>query len=267
MVKLALEKVFFYTCFPGFFVFFFCRKKENASTTLSTNPFPTPSPITQKKIDTIKPDSYFPAYPGSWWTYKNSNGTTETHTVATKYVKDIIKIYDMNTGSYITYEDTSYVPSYEGQLLWKNNWHYYITCGAIYIPQQVPLVLNIIDSVATGYTWSTDCIYLGDGAAEYRTKKILKKDTTIIINDVSYSPTIVVLETYSGGYPSGCSTCTYNCHIDRIYYTKNIGITKRETLTGSVNYQKRGGPNPILTYKNQDSVLSHSEIQNYHINN
>lgn len=86
-------------------VLFSCRKEEvitPENPITEESPSPTPPPP-----DTIFPCSYYPVYPGSYWTYQLNDGSLQTDVTSTDYLLDD---YIMAWSSPSTTSDPVYVP-------------------------------------------------------------------------------------------------------------------------------------------------------------
>lgn len=181
----------------GMLLFFTACKKHNSTQTGKTN----------LTYDTIKPLSYFPAYPGSYWKYIDSNNDTIVYKTDSIYKKDN---YVIGAAAFVS--DTFYVPFYDGFPIWGYESH----TGPISNSGSYPLTRILSDTLPVGSDW---VIYNWSGTAVNR--KISAKDTTIVIQGTSYFPTIVVEEYYS----AGIFTFTW---IARRYYTQNIGLIRED---------------------------------------
>ena len=110
----------------------------------------------------------------------------------------------------------------------------------------MPRILS--DSLPIGTSWDDT---FGSGIIGSRAIKCL--DTTIIINSISYDSTIVI------EYSRKQACCLYTkAPYMRRYFTKNIGITREETLV--INY----GPPPAYIISYIPSVTKN--LQSYFIN-
>lgn len=179
---------------------FACKKNESEPDNNPTNPNTT-------SYDTIFPLNYFPAYPGSYWKYVDSNNDTTIIKTDTSYQKDS---YTIGSAAYVS--DTFLVPIYNQIPIWRYEAH----TGPISHSGSYPLTRILSDSLPVGTSWA---VYYWSGTGVSR--KIIAKDTTITISSHSYYPTIVVEEYYSIGPPN-------YIWIARRYYTKNIGLIKEE---------------------------------------
>lgn len=177
--------------------------------------------------DTVYPLSYFPAYPGSWWKYVDSNGDTTENTTSSDYLPDsyVISGQAYESGVHM-------VPYYNGIPIWGYDAHE----GYVSNAASTPLRKILSDTLPVGSSWA---IYYWSGTGVDR--KIIAKDTTITIGSNSYFPTIVVEEYYSYGPP-------FYLWIAKRYYTKDIGLI-REDL-----------------YSYTDSTVNTREMIDYFIN-
>jgi len=184
-----------------------------------------------KKIETIQPLPYLPAFPGSYWKYSNG----DTYTTSATYKKDVYSVF---YGSNLVYTaDTFYVPIYNGAPLWGYKVH---DEYAIVWPneQTTPLVRIISDSLPTGANWRVARSGNHSGVWVY----ISAKDTSISISGKDYYPTIVL---YYKSIVNNDRQIPYK----RAYYTKNIGLVKEELLSWM-----------------DSSVISEKHIVDYFIN-
>jgi len=198
-----------------------CKKNENIPDNNPTNPKAT-------SYDTIFPLDYFPAFPGSYWKYVDSNNDTTEIKTDSVYQKDYYTI-----GSLAYVSDTFFVPIYNQIPIWRYEAH----TGPISNSGSYPLTRILSDSLPVGSNW---VIYAWSGTQISR--KIIAKDTTITISVDSYYPTIVVEEYYSDGPPN-------NIRIAKRYYTKNIGLIREDI------------------YNITDSTINTKQIFDYFINN
>ncbi len=194
---------------------------------LFTNLFSCKKDDPNNLYDTIFPLSYFPVYPGSFWEYVNYLNDTNRLVTDPAYVLDF---YIEGSAAYVS--DTFYVPVYDGVPIWGYEAH----TGPISHAGSYPLTRILSDSLPVGSSW---VIHSWSGTAISR--KIIAKDTSIMIHNQEYSPTIVVEEYYSEGPPS-------YTWIARRYFTENIGMIKEEL------------------FNMPDSTISTSYIIDYHLN-
>lgn len=147
----------------------------------------------------ISPKAYFPAFPGSSWTYVDDFGAMITYSTGPEYVVDE---FEREGEHYM-----GKVPVYDGKYVWG----YAFRGGFTSVPS---LFMNDEDPAGSTIRWSH---YVQIGTS-YRTF-ILAKDTSIIVAGVAYSPTIVIEDRISSPIiiPQ-----------ERNYYTKDIGLVKIE---------------------------------------
>jgi hypothetical protein len=199
-----------------FLVLFSCRKKDKEIETVI-------------KTDTIKPLSYLPVYPGSYWTYSNG----DTYTTSTSYLKDAYQYQGSSQTS-----DPVYVPFYNGVPVWGYRMHTAMVKNGL--GSYDPFVTVISETLPVGALWTV--------AQEYHTATrahIIAKDTIITISGKDYYPTIVLyydVTSDRGGAPVTLPTM-------RRYYTRDIGLVKEESL-----------------YYGNSSVMSEFHITDYFIN-
>ena len=182
---------------------FSCKKKELG---VVPDPVPINNPIV---YDTIKPNSYLPVFPGSWWKYLDSENDT--------IMENVSSTYHLNWYTFVTTSvyrsDTFLVPVYKGLPIWG----YRANHGPQSYSNEHPLKLVVTDSLPVGATWLSEKKDSHSGTKSF----IQAKDTSITIFGITYYPTIVVAshEFYD----------TQNFPVDRWnYYTKDIGLIKTE---------------------------------------
>lgn len=169
----------------------------------------------EKRYEIIYPLSYFPVYPGSWWKYVDSNNDTIIIRTDHSYQED----YDVD---FTNTSETYLVPVYDGTPIWGYEAH--VGSGGSTYYRHFQKIISETDPIGT--TWA---IASRDNTRWIR--KISAKDTTIIINDVSYYPTIVVDQFWGEYYNENILT-------HRRYYTKDIGLIREdnhETSDSTVN--------------------------------
>lgn len=180
-------------------------------------------PKNEVSYDTLFPLDYLPVFPDSWWKYIDSDGETS-------YLKTD-SVYQIDTEA--TVVDTFYVPVYNGEPIWGYDAH---TDSYLSHAGTTKFKTLLSETEPVGSSWLIHN-WAGTGVS----RKIIAKDTTIIIGDVSYFPTIGVEEYYSEG------PVEY-IWISRRYYTKNIGLVKEER------------------YISSDSTVSSLELADYFVN-
>ncbi|MBK9379578.1 MAG: hypothetical protein IPM86_15770 [Saprospiraceae bacterium] len=200
---------------------FACKKDESIPDNNPTNP-------NTASYDTIFPLDYFPAFPGSYWKYVDSNNDTTLIKTDSSYQKDY---YTIGSAAYVS--DTFFVPIYNQIPIWAYEAH----TGPISNSGSYPLTMILSDSLPIGSNW---IIYNWSGTQVSR--KIIVKDTTITISSNPYYPTIAVEEYYSYGPPN-------YIWIAKRYYTKNIGLIREDS------------------YNSIDSTINTKQIIDYFINN
>lgn len=154
------------------------------------------------QYDTIFPNSYFPAYPGSYWRYLNANNDTVLIETSSEYELDRYTFY-LNI-----YSDYYYVPFYNGIPIYEYKEHLAPTSFG----HQDPLVRIVSDTLMVGNSWVSGPW----GDHPQRRRVIVAMDTVVTINGIDYGPTIVVAE-YVPDFTFW-----------KKYYTKDIGIVKEE---------------------------------------
>src|SRR5688572_24102521 len=82
---------------------FACKKSED------------PGMPPSRPLDTIKPNPYFPVYPGSWWKYRNDKGDTSSLASGPAYVMDYYSYVDENIMDRVY---AAMVPVYAGRKIW-----------------------------------------------------------------------------------------------------------------------------------------------------
>ncbi len=223
---LGLKKTIIFLFIMG--LVYQCKKKdtpepsiEPAVTTTSTgsnpvtytaNGVPISLPIASSLIDTIFPNSYFPAFPNSFWRYLDTNGDTSSSYTSNTYILD----YYMKPYPPLVISASAYVPLYNGIPIWGYFEHQ--TNSLYNASLNMPRILS--DSLPVGTSWDDT---FGAGSIGSRSIKCL--DTTIIINGISYDSTIVI--EYSRRQASNPMS---KAPFLRRYFTKNIGIIREETL-------------------------------------
>lgn len=173
-----------------------------------------------EKYDTIKPLAYFPALPGSYWIYDNN----DTLKVADHYEKyifnaasyDAVPDYDtlvlpklILNGIFNSPDTFAYVREYS---LSKSN-------GSGYRDPAFKemLSLNQGEKLIIGGAFQDHCIV----------GRVVKTDTTMMINGVIYNNVIVTIH-----YDESCTMhglSENECAWEREYFARDIGLIKRET--------------------------------------
>lgn len=196
---------------------FGCKKKEDNSPIVPDTT--SHVQIDTTVIDTIFPGNYFPAYPGSHWTYLTSDGDTNFHSTDSTY--KIFSHYD----PFYNENDSSlyYAPLYDGSIVKKylisngpiNRW----TNGWIRILPESIYVSVLYEE----YEYRPTFLQYG---------QIWTIDTSMNINSFHFDSVLVVTE-LSG--PSGTEIV-----IGKTYYAKNVGIVKKERMNyiGTISYEE-----------------------------
>lgn len=180
-----------------------------AACTKDVVPDPVPNP---PSYNTLEPFSYFPAYPGSFWKYVDSNGDTTLKETAPSYQADH---YTFGSAAYVS--DTFLVPFYDGIPIWGYEAH----TGPISNSGSYPFTRIVSDSLPVGSSW-----FISYWSGTAISRKIIAKDTSLVINGNTYAPTIAVEEYFSQG-PSSY------IWLARRFYTKNIGLVREDIFNTS----------------------------------
>lgn len=167
--------------------------------------------LPQAAYDTIFPQCYFPAWPGSHWTYVDSHGDTVTRSTADTFMLDF---YTESAAAFVS--DTFRVPVYEGTPIWG----YLAHTGPISHSGSYPLTRILSDTLPVGEPW---LIHNWSGTAVSR--KVIVKDTAVSVYGTEYGPVIGVEEYYSQGPP------TY-IWIARRYYACGVGLVREDLFEG-----------------------------------
>jgi hypothetical protein len=207
-------------------ILFSCKKEESGTVT----PNPTPSPTTAEKIyDTIYPGPWFPAFPGSWWTYQSTKtGKTIIHKTELSYVKNSYsRGYRESPGS----TSAHYVPYYDdGGGVWGYSFNSgkkgptVITLDAGYVLEQF-----FSETQAEGENVGSypQPFFLENGHLAIH--QVFAKDTTVFVSGKQYDSVIVIsLQDLGPQYYD--STAIRNKSISKKYYAKGIGIIRKETF-------------------------------------
>lgn len=165
-------------------------------------------------FDTIRPNKYYPAFPGSWWRYLNESGDTVIREVSENYMKDSLGGWN--------YYYISWVPFINGIGIWGN---YYNCC--ILSNGDSGLSKLFIASDTVNVSWLSGSISPGPNYKTYT--KQLAFDTSIFIGELVYD-SVIVVESHT---EYGVNNWT------RIYYCKNIGIIKKESIDPDGEYHER----------------------------
>lgn len=171
-------------------------------------------PQVSKAYDTIYPQSYFPVYPGSTWKYLDQNNN-----IALCKTDSVYKLDHYTNLKFIS--DTFYVPFYQNTGVWGYEMH----SGPYYNNSHYPFISILSETTNIGIYWHVSYVSIGNGYLLSR--KVIARDTAIIVSGTTYSPTIVTEDFFTMGPP-------YYTWIYRRYYTKNIGLVK-EIQSSSTN--------------------------------
>lgn len=174
-------------------------------------PISSPHPIVHV-YDTIKPKEYFPAFPGSYWVYNNG----DTLRVEENYK---LCVY-FQGGHYVPYphNDTIVLPKFYPNSIY----------GAVFIrgysitnlggtSSEMPF--SEILTETEGGTFYITPSYAGN----QNLGETIKKDTTIIVNNVTYNDVIVTYQ-YNRIFMCSPEICGYR----KEYYAKGVGLIKLE---------------------------------------
>lgn len=170
-----------------------------------------PAVAAAKKIDTVKPFRYLPAWPGSYWKYSDGSGLNTSK----EYVKDVYSVY---SSSSVYKSDTFYVPLYNNKPLWGYMIH--DESKFVTVPN-TPFVRILSDSMEAGENWNTQF-----KNHELHWSTITDTELSISIDGKIYFPTIAI--SHSWRYNTGRVFTT-----GKSYYTKDIGLVKFETFNDS----------------------------------
>ena len=169
-----------------------------------------PPPPPAVSYDTVFPQSYLPAFPGSYWKYTDMNGQVSSIGTGPDYIKDA---YSESMSGFVS--DTCYVPVYVGIPLWGYN----LNAGPISHAGSITISALLSESTPIGHPWQ-----IVGHAGNAISRKVIARDTSISFSGQTYYPTIVVEEFYSQGPPQPW-------RINRRFYTQNIGMVREETYT------------------------------------
>ncbi len=180
----------------------------------------------KEKYDIIKPLSYFPALPGSYWIYDNN----DTLKVADHYEK-----YTFNAASYDAGE-----PDYQTVVLPK-----LILNGIFNSPDTYAYVREYSLSKSSRSHYRDPAfkemlspiqgkgLIIG-GAYHYHriSGRVVKTDTSIVVNGVMYNNVIVTIH-----FDEACTNHGFSeneCAWEREYFARDIGLIKREIKTDTI---------------------------------
>lgn len=177
----------------------------------------------QTIIDTVFPLSYLPIYPGSWWQYVHTMGTDTLYGLTSSgyllkswqdgfgtngYHKAYLPAHVAFDSNPNTVVDTFGCYVEYKKITWYGEIGYY---NGVYNPYYIA----VNDTLPAGSVIETNW-----GTGWYNMKTIFAKDTTVVVNSVSFYPVIVVRR------ESGISMGTpldYNYY----YYAKDVGLIKK----------------------------------------
>ncbi|MES2587836.1 MAG: hypothetical protein V4622_02580 [Bacteroidota bacterium] len=181
---------------------------------------------------TIEPLEYFPAYPGSYWVYSNG---------------DTLKVTDKYEQCIFNSEGYSAVPDYDTLILPK------LILNKIYNPNDISAFVNGYSISKQTTSFYKDAAFKGilslvegdEFIKSYHDEghqtigKTIKTDTTILIGNTIYQDVIVTIE-FDKACPSNTNYSAEECADLKEYYSKNIGLIKRESRynfpTGTAPY-------------------------------
>jgi len=224
-------------------VFVTCKKKDApapatppqsppaASTPNSTV---TPADTTPKIYDTIKPKSYYPAYPGSWWQGVYNNGSVATTSVEPSYM---LHSYTYRaSGGQCSSSVKVYAPVVEGRAVYGYNIYNHKDCHSLF---PYPFDWIFKENPKVGDEWQQINSTLSSQLSR------ITNDTVMTVQGKTYSD---VYEVSKYTLPSGGGPFK-----EAIYYiARDVGYIKKVSVYANF------GNKP-------DSVLSWWELQNYHI--
>jgi hypothetical protein len=210
--------------------FICCRKKDKDPAPEEPTAVNTPP----KVYDTVRPLSYFPAFPGSYWKYQDSKNVITSYSTSLTYQKD--GYFAQNPPNANIKIDTAYVPFFEGIPVWGDKMK---TGPELYQPN--PLITVVSENLKVGYAWLIEqsSNHISSHA------KVMAKDTTVVAGGKCYFPVIMILD-FGRVYNSP------DIHTRRRYYAKDIGLVKEEQLTVGMQ---------------GDSVVSEKWLIDFHIGN
>lgn len=176
-----------------------CKKETDVSIPSSNIPI----------YDTAKIESYFPAYPKSYWKYLTLSGDTIIHQCSPTY--NLVSNYNPINNPFDTIK---YYASLYDSMIVKG---YHLNLGSHSYHESgwktlLPDSLYINNLFQECYFWPTT----------YQSGKIVAIDTSIIIKNHLYS-NVIIVEEYTG---PGIGAIKYG----KTYYAKNIGIIKQEQV-------------------------------------
>ncbi|MBP1644647.1 MAG: hypothetical protein H6Q16_222 [Bacteroidetes bacterium] len=177
-------------------------------------PFSTPRPSPAvPDYDTILPKEYFPAFPGSYWVYNN----TDTLRVMEDYQLYIYRRYlDYYGVEYV--DDTIVLPKFYPNSIYGDVLILRYEISNFRGSHNEPAWKGILSETLGGVFYQS--------ASEFGNQNIgmtVAVDTTIIVNGVTYNDVIVTV-LYNRAFMLPPELCFYY----RDYYAKGVGLIKRE---------------------------------------
>lgn len=201
-----MKSTFFLGVLSLSMVVFSCKKNDTS-----------PSPASYQIME---PQSYLPAYPGSYWIYSNG----DTLKVADEYQKYTFNSSDSEDGSYT---GTVFLPQFLPNNIFYQDYSSYINGYAVSSQMSGAPFFNLL-SETEGATYSLEQHYGGQLIGH-----TLKTDTAITVNGRAYSPVLVVVH-YAKEL---CNDSPAVCAFVKEYYAKDVGLIKREyKLDGQTEY-------------------------------
>lgn len=172
-------------------------------------------PDGEEVYDTIRPLSYFPAYPGSWWAY-NTGDTLKTKADYQLYT------YISECGDF-TNTRTLVLPQFHSNKIYGSRYIYeYLLSNPLlncYYP--LPFIQILSDTLGQVFIKGEPDFY------QQTLGKTIVKDTTLTINGRQYENVIITIE-FDRGCSEGSDYTSEQCATMREYYAKGIGLIKRE---------------------------------------
>ncbi|MCK9401736.1 MAG: hypothetical protein M0Q51_17355 [Bacteroidales bacterium] len=157
----------------------------------------------ENNYEIIRPGSYFPVYPNSWWKYLKNNTDTVTVTTSETY---ILHKYELTSDPHpVTYSDPVYVPFYSGRPIYGYDKIDYCPWIEPHYSRW-PILREEI-----GYSYSRE--WWCDERSDYECEMVVVKDKIFNGQD-----SVLILES--------TFECPYPCHMKRYReFTKYIGST------------------------------------------
>ena len=200
-------------CFLGF-----CSCKKECD---SANP-----PVSATSTDTVYPDPYFPAYPGSWWTYSDSSSIT----IDANWFDHVIKA-DGNPdkhGCPTQIEHHHFVP--------KTNDDFVIYGGVIKKLSYNMTAAGVWEYQDTGYEISlfptpTDGSIFSEGYG--RSWRTFYESLDSVVTPAGTFYDILGFTEHVESY--GSDHAWHDVSWDTIYYAKYVGIVRQTTTLWNIN--------------------------------